>query len=114
MFMSRYSKWISRSFMLCFFSILLSVVYAGTSYALEQEGASSTAQENNAQPPAVIHGKITDQEGYKVPYAKVHYELNYQGEITKHSLLADENGNYHFEAVVEVYTDLKLYVEAEG
>ncbi|WP_164848670.1 carboxypeptidase-like regulatory domain-containing protein [Paenibacillus sp. DCT19] len=112
--MSRYSKWISRSFMLCFFSILLSIVYAGTSYALEQEGAPSAAQENNAQPPAIIHGKITDREGYSVPHAKVDYELYYRGDTTKHSLVADENGNYRFEAVVEDYTDLTLYVEAEG
>ncbi|KQY83098.1 hypothetical protein ASD24_12510 [Paenibacillus sp. Root52] len=114
MFMSKCSKWISRSFMLCFFSILLSVVYAGTSYALEQEGASSTAQENNAQQPAIIHGKITDREGYSVPHAKVDYELYYRGDTTKHSLFADENGNYRFEAVVEDYTDLTLYVEADG
>ncbi|MDQ0169912.1 carboxypeptidase-like regulatory domain-containing protein [Paenibacillus tundrae] len=112
--MSKCSKWISRSFMLGFFMILLSIVYAGTSYALEQEGVSPTAQENNAQPPAIIYGKITDREGYSVPHAKVDYELYYRGDTTKHSLLADENGNYRFEAVVEDYTDLKLYVEAEG
>ncbi|WP_181155478.1 MULTISPECIES: carboxypeptidase-like regulatory domain-containing protein [unclassified Paenibacillus] len=106
-------KGVIQSFMLCIFTILLYITYAETSHAAGS-AASPSNYEDDINLPAVVNGKVTDRGGYVVPHANVEYELNHLGEITKYSTVADENGNYHIEAVVRDSTDMYLYVSADG